>query len=348
LGTRNWEEAAEEKLPELKAKYSRRGVPTPPEQITIAQACQEFLLDAEARQLQEATLYKYRLLFRKMESFAHDHGLRFLRELDLAMLREFRTSWPNHNLSALKKLECLRAFFGFALASKWVDENPARQIANPRITSRPTMPFTRDEMISILSACGRYRDNYARVGQANARRLRAFVLVLRYSGMRIRDTVTLERERITRNKLLLYTAKTGTPVYCPLPDLVIQALAAAPLTSQRYFFWSGNSKPKSAIGDWQRSLSKLFRLAGVLNGHAHRFRDTFAVELLLAGVPMERVSMLLGHQSIRITERHYAPWVAARQVQLEADVKRAWSEDPVVLGQTKGTPEVHGNGQLPN
>jgi hypothetical protein len=46
--------------------------------------------------------------------------------------------------------------------------------------------------------------------------------------------------------------------------------------------------------------------------------------------------MLLGHQSVRITERHYAPWVHARQAQLEADVKRAWSEDPVVFAQTSG------------
>jgi integrase len=61
-------------------------------------------------------------------------------------------------------------------------------------------------------------------------------------------------------------------------------------------------------------------------GHAHRFRDTFAVELLKAGVPMERVSVLLGHSSIKVTEKHYSPWVRARQEQLEADVRRTWGE----------------------
>jgi integrase len=45
------------------------------------------------------------------------------------------------------------------------------------------------------------------------------------------------------------------------------------------------------------------------------YRRTFSVELLLAGVPIERVSILLGHQSVRITEKHYAPWVRARQEQ---------------------------------
>jgi hypothetical protein len=49
-------------------------------------------------------------------------------------------------------------------------------------------------------------------------------------------------------------------------------------------------------------LKKLFNLAAVPDGHAHRFRDTFSVELLLAGVPIEDVSILLGHKNIKITQ----------------------------------------------
>jgi integrase len=151
------------------------------------------------------------------------------------------------------------------------------------------------------------------------------VLLLRYSGLRIRDAVTLARNRVQSDKLFLFTAKTGTPVYCPLPPVVMNALNAIP--DSAYYFWTGASKPKSAVGDWQRSLKRLFTLAGVPDAHAHRFRDTFSIELLLAGVPIERVSILLGHQSVRITEKHYAPWVRARQEQLEADVRRTWPED---------------------
>jgi len=47
---------------------------------------------------------------------------------------------------------------------------------------------------------------------------------------------------------------------------------------------------------------------------------------------MERVSILLGHQSVRITEKHFAPWVRARQEQLEADVRRTWAEAPNEAG----------------
>jgi integrase/recombinase XerD len=54
------------------------------------------------------------------------------------------------------------------------------------------------------------------------------------------------------------------------------------------------------------------------------FRDTFAVELLLSGVPIDQVSLLLGHSSVTITEKHYAPFVKARQEQLDSSVKLSW------------------------
>jgi integrase len=78
----------------------------------------------------------------------------------------------------------------------------------------------------------------------------------------------------------------------------------------------------------------------VLGGHPHRFRDTFAISLLLRGAELPNVSILLGHSSIRVTERHYSPWIKARQEQLEADVRRTWdvpsSKEKRRRGQPRG------------
>jgi integrase/recombinase XerD len=181
----------------------------------------------------------------------------------------------------------------------------------------PTLPFSRDEFTRVLAACDKYPN------KKNAIRLKALMLLLRYSGLRITDAVTLSKHRIEDGILKLRTAKTGTHVRVPLPQTAIDALAE--IRTENYYFWSGLGTKKSCVGDYQRAFKKLYTLAEVENGHAHRWRDTFAVELLLAGVPIERVSVLLGHQNVQTTIRHYSPWVLARQQQLEEDVRKSWT-----------------------
>jgi integrase/recombinase XerD len=97
---------------------------------------------------------------------------------------------------------------------------------------------------------------------------------------------------------------------------------AGALRSGKYFFWSGHGEIKSCVNDWQRSLARLSKLAGV-KFHAHQLRDSFAVDLLSNGVSLEDVATLLGN-TIKIAEKHYAPWVKARQISLEKSIEKAW------------------------
>ena len=288
---------------------------------TILEATNAFIRDAEARGLRAPSVYKYRLLFKQLNAFADDKGLTFIDELGVHELRLFRESWTNKNYSARKKLEALRTFFRFVHESGWVAKNHALSVTPPKVNQPPTMPFTRDEFERVLAAC----DKYPSEKRPNARwgsKLKALVLLLRHSGLRITDAVTLSKQRIKDGVLILRTAKTGTDVRVPLPSDAVAALDAV-VQHNGFYFWSGRSTKKSCVGDYQRAFKRLYEVAKVENGHAHRWRDTFAVELLLARVPLADVSILLGHQSIKVTERHYSPWVLARQEQLEATVLAA-------------------------
>jgi site-specific recombinase XerD len=76
--------------------------------------------------------------------------------------------------------------------------------------------------------------------------------------------------------------------------------------NDQFFFYDGVSQPESMVKNWDRVFQKVFRTAGppIKNGHQHRFRDTFAASLLVKGVSIEVVSKLLGHASIKVTERY--------------------------------------------
>jgi len=156
---------------------------------------------------------------------------------------------------------------------------------------------------------------------------KSLCLVPRYSALRIGDAASCAVDRLSGARL--YMQKTGVPVYVPLPPFVVSALQACPRISERYWFWTGIGSKETIAGNRRRTFRRLCQIAGIRGGHRHRFRDTLAVELLLEGVPNERVSVLLGHSSVKVTERHYAPWVHARQAQLESDLARPWRNDPI-------------------
>jgi len=303
-----------QKAQDLVRKWEAEGQHTQkPKKTAVVPGWDDFLADAQARGLRDSTLRKYRLLKRQMDDFAGRSGLSFLADFDLQVLGRFRATWEDGPRSSAKKLERLRAFFRFAQKRKWIPENPAADLKAPKIPLCPTMPFDCDEVVRTLAAVEQYKRQAPSTAGNNAQRLRTLILLLRYSGLRISDVVSLSADRIKGNRLFLYAAKTGVPVNVILPDFVVEAVEATPRVSGARLFWSGAGKLDSVVRSWQTRLRRIFELAQVPKGHAHRLRDTFAVELLLSGVPIERVSVLLGHQSVRITERHYAPWVRARQ-----------------------------------
>ncbi len=78
-------------------------------------------------------------------------------------------------------------------------------------------------------------------------------------------------------------------------------------------------RPKllTAIGDARRTVFRVLKVPNV-KGHPHRFRDTFSVRLLEQGEDLRTVQLLLGHTSIRTTEKHYAPFVQSFQRILDA------------------------------
>lgn len=294
---------------------------------TISEAVAKFLEDATARGLSAASIGKYKLLLEKrLLPWVTNAGYRYLKQLGVPEARDFRASWPDAPLSASKKLERLRTFFKFCLESGWIESNPAKRIAMPKVPPKPTIPYTAEELEAIWLACNEVSAKGI-YGTGNRQRVTAFVMVLRYTGLRIGDAVALKRSAVRDAKVFLYTQKTGTPVSVPIPHYVEDALSRVPVIGER-FFWSGRGKLKSAVTDWQRTLARLFDAAGIVDGHAHRFRDTFAVELLLAGVAIEDVAVLLGHSSKDITEKHYAPWVIARQARLESEVRKTWQTFP--------------------
>jgi integrase/recombinase XerD len=327
------EEPEQEQAPEL--------VPDQTVGLTISEACASFTAEMQALKLRDSSQKKYRIMFRQLETYCSRAGVRLISEIELEHTTKFRQTWNGCTSgSAGKRLERLRTFQAFLVKHKWIPENYAKMLRRPKDTARPTLPYTLDEMKRLLNACTTLIAERPRIGKAKMQRLRALILLDRYSGLRIGDAASLPIDRLEGQKLFLYTAKTGTPVYTKLPQFVVDELDRCPRLSPGYWFWTGCGSKESLSENYRRVFREVAKLAKVKNAHPHRFRDTFAVELLLNGVPIEQVSMLLGHSSIKVTEKHYAPWVRARQRQLEESLDRAIKDDPLAREESSRTQKL--------
>lgn len=281
---------------------------------TVREAIDKFIADCEARKLGWEAMRKYRhLLEDRLLAWTERKGINNARQISVDSLRQFRQSWSDSALYATKNLERLRAFFRFCHQAGWIKVNPASSVKAPQVTQTPTLPFSRGDMKRILDACDEYG--------GNRDRMKAFVLAMRYTGLRIGDTIRLSKSDVQDEKVFVRTAKTGQPVTVPVPKEVVTALKKIENGSDRYF-WTGKNI-RSAVSNWSRYLTRIFELADIKDGHSHRFRDTCAVELLLAGASVEDVASILGN-SPQVVAKHYAPWVKERQVRLEKLVRQSW------------------------
>jgi integrase len=295
----------------------------PDKNVSVNDACERFVADVESRGIGPAQTAKYKLLTRELIA---EFGTLPVKAISVDDLRKFREGWKLSAISASKKLERLRSFFSFCESSGWVEKNPARGVKSPQAKQLPTLPFSDGEWKDILTALDVYGEIHVQSPSTIQRQLRALILLMRYSGLRISDAVSLKRDRIDdEGRLFIYQAKTGHPVSLPIPRCVREALASLDKDQESFFFWSGQGKLKSSITQWQERLKKVFVIAGIPQGHGHMLRDSFAVDLLTKGVPLEVVSTLLGHTSIKTTEKHYAPWVKSRQLALDSAVRSSWT-----------------------
>ena len=318
-------------------------------QIEITDTIDQFLNEVERLNRAEATRQKYKLTLNRLSAWcaAHRPAILCLSDLDVPTLRPWIHSWQGAPTSRHNQHQRVIAFFNFCREQSWIKENPAKRIKKVPRQQEETLPFTREQYDALIDATFHYdgRVNDRNGETTNSRRARAYLKLLRWSGLRAGDAACLERSKLRDDdSLFLYQAKVhgraSAPVCVLLPHDIAQELRAVPPTNStnpKYFFWTGRSKRKSEVSNWEKIFAKVVSKARELNpklfieasgelkpAHLHMLRDTFAVEYLLAGMPLEEVSRLLGHSNVLVTQRHYAPWVLQRQQQLAANQRTAW------------------------
>ena len=226
------------------------------------------------------------------------------------------------------RLTRIRSFFKWAAALRKLEHNPAlvlRSISGKNEVE--TQPLTPSQFSELLEATYRYDADRRLEKDRFGRDLRAVCLVQRWTGVRLGDALMLPRSGVCGDRLTMDIQKTGGKMTRRVPTVVLDALSEVPARKTMHpdqFFWSRKCDHRVLSGIWIPRFRLLNNYLSFKNDkgepmmfRTHMLRDTYAVEMLLAGVSLEKVSRLLGHASVAVTEKHYSPWVKRRVDQLE-------------------------------
>jgi site-specific recombinase XerD len=275
--------------------------PSTVEHKTIQQAVELFVNFKTSEGLDSNVLKKYIRELDRLRQFMDKRMAFHVADMSLELLTEYRGKWMDQYPSSTtrqKVQERLRTFLRYCYDAQWLDRVP--KLSAIHVDEPPTLPLTDQEYEELLAQCSN------EFQPEKAKKVHAFIQLMRHSGLAIRDAVPLERDEIhwdarkRVHRIVTSRQKTGVHVSVPIPPEVAAELLGVLSRNGKYLFWNrgafgGNASKKrgregketTAVTRMQTDLRNLFQAAGLYleDQHmvSHRLRDTFAVSLLSGG-----------------------------------------------------------------
>jgi integrase len=129
-------------------------------------------------------------------------------------------------------------------------------------------------------------------------------------GFRINEASTLKWSDVdfVNGVIYLYRTKVSNDDFIPMTNRLQATLLSRQKAVEGEYVFPGRYGGHKTIQN-NRALEAAFKRAGLTDVSSHNMRKTFATRLLSRGAAITDVQHLLGHASVKTTERAYAAFV---------------------------------------
>lgn len=226
-----------------------------------------------------------------------------------SMVASFRT---NGGASMHERLILTKKFFSYATECDIIYKNPCDGI-NIRYEPKQKRLLTKDELDKISNCDLTRRD-------------KAFLYILRYTGMRIGEVLALGKSDIDRNNLTILINKTIIsakcptyiqentktrssdriiPIFLPLIKPLFLFIDNLPETQEQLFLSNVGSLYTTTAGS--HLFKRILRNCGIFDNELspHYMRHNFISECYKAGIDIKKVQTWVGHSNIQTTLNIY-------------------------------------------
>jgi len=234
--------------------------------------------------------------FYRLRKFIELFGNVQLHEISPFEIEKFKLAKLSDDLSKStvnRYLAILKRMFNVAIDWGYAKENPVK-----RVKFYPEKDNLKERILT--------EKEEDRLLEASSEHLRPILIVALNTGMRRGEILNLKWENIDfqAKEILVENTKSGRPRTIDINSHLLNKLVKLKneaQDSQNVFLNPKTGKPYKKL---QTSFNGARRRAGIKNLRFHDLRHTFASRLVERGVDLIRVKELLGHSSVKITERY--------------------------------------------
>jgi integrase/recombinase XerD len=203
-----------------------------------------------------------------------------------------------------RKVAAMRSFFDFLTGEGALKENPAHDLASPKIGRSLPKPVSINQVRRLL-------EEPARQGRPEAKRDTALLQLLYASGMRVSELVNLNLNDIdVKGGFVRCFGKGRKERVIPIHERAIRTVEEylkevrprlVRNRNESALFVNARGERLTRQGLWQ-ILKDYARLAELSDITPHTLRHSFATHMLSGGADLRSVQELLGHANISTTQ----------------------------------------------
>jgi integrase/recombinase XerC len=264
---------------------------------------------AHERKLSPRTVEAYIGDLAALLAWARDEGLdaEEVAHLDIVLMRAYLASLYGRLApsSVSRKVSSIKAFFKFLGARKMHDENPAAQLRSPRLPRKLPAFLTVDQAVQLV----RLPVDESPKGTRNV----AIVELLYGAGLRVSELVGLDAGSVDLSERTVRVLGKGSKER--IVPVGRHAARAIGRWLERRGAWgrgpscdalfTGAGGRRMSVRSVQRLVKRLTAILGTSGGVGpHAIRHTYATHLLGSGAGLREIQQLLGHASLRTTQRY--------------------------------------------
>ncbi len=263
-------------------------------------AIDKFLTHLKNENRSTNTIIAYENDLKQLAEFVNQNNIANVDEIKTDHIRDFKNHLLREkkytNKTVSRKLNSIKSFFRFLATSGIITQDPADNIAHPKINHKPPRILSPLEYRALRDVC---RDDP---------RSYAIIELMLQAGLRISEVANLEIADIQEDKIIIRPYESHKGRVIPLNKAAKRAieeyLEERPKTRKsNNLFITKNGNPL-LVRNIRNSLNRYFKIAEITDVYVNNLRDTFVVQQLKAGVPLNVVSQIIGHKRVSSTEKY--------------------------------------------